>query len=223
MPALMQPQHFEAQLIQQVKLSYLLYLPPEYDQHDVWPLLLFLHGGGERGNDLYRLYNHGIPRLIHEGQQFPFIIAAPQCNLPYRWSDQVDALARLVEALMADYKVDSARIYLTGMSQGGCGAWHLAMRYRHLFAALAIVCGYRPYTYGYAEKLLPLCDLPIWAFHGGKDEVVDVSETEKMVAALEQHGAPVRYTPLPDANHQQCWEQAYALPELYEWLLKQSR
>lgn len=223
MPVVMQPHRFETQLIRQVEMPYLLYLPPEYDQQDTWPLLLFLHGGGERGSDLNLLFNHGIPRLIHEGQQFPFIIAAPQCDMAHRWSDQIDAVAALLESLLIAHKADRHRVYLTGMSQGGCGAWHLAMHYRHLFAALVPVCGYRPYTYGYVEKSLPLRDLPIWAFHGVRDEIVHVSETEKMVAALREHDAQVCYTPLPEANHRLCWEYAYALPELYEWLLKQSR
>lgn len=219
----MQTHHFERTLSVQAALDYFLYLPEGYEQQANWPLLLFLHGGGERGSDLERVKNHGIPRLVAEGAQFPFVMIAPQCPLEYRWSDQVDSLAALLESTIHCCQIDPKRVYLTGMSQGGCGAWHLAMRYPHLFAALVPVCGYRPYTYGYKEKAFPLKNIPIWAFHGVQDEIVEVGETEKMVAALHEHGADVRYTPLPEANHQQCWEQVYAMPELYEWLLRQSK
>lgn len=219
----MQARLLDTRITRQARLAYLLYLPPGYEQQAKWPLLLFLHGGGERGSDLGLLARHGIPRLLAEGQHFPFVVAAPQCPLEHRWSDLLETLAALVDALVDGQRVDARRVYLTGMSQGGCGAWHLAMRCPHLFAALAPVCGYRPYVYGYREKALALRDLPVWAFHGLLDEVIDPGETDKMVAALREHGADVRYTALPKANHRLCWERVYAMPELYEWLLAQSR
>lgn len=219
----MQAQHFQKTLSREASLHYFLYLPPAYDGTHPFPLLLFLHGGGERGSDLEMLKANGIPRLIAEGQHFPFVIAAPQCPLPYRWPDQIDSLAALVEDLAASYCVDRHRIYVTGLSQGGCGTWFLGMRYPHLFAALLPVCGYRPYTYGYKEKSLPLRDMPIWTFHGALDEVVEVSETDKLVAGLREHGSAIRYTRFEDANHSGCWERVYAMPEIYDWLLQQAR
>jgi len=219
----MQSMHFQKQLMRQAALQYFLYLPPDYaDRSDV-PFVLFLHGGGERGSDLQMLKANGIPRLIAEGQEFPFIMAAPQCPLPDRWSDQIDPLAALVEEIASSYRIDRKRIYVTGLSQGGCGTWHLGMRYAHLFAALLPVCGYRPYVHGYAEKSAPLRDMPIWTFHGAQDEIVNVSETEKLVEGLRELGSAIRYTRLEEANHSQCWEQVYSMPEVYDWMLRQSR
>jgi predicted peptidase len=219
----MQAQQFRKTVSREVLLDYFLYLPQGYDGVQDFPLLLFLHGGGERGSDLQMLKANGIPRLIAEGQHFPFVIAAPQCPLPYRWPDQIESLAALVEELASTYRIDRRRIYLTGLSQGGCGTWHLGMRYAHLFAALLPVCGYRPYTYGYKEKSLPLRDMPIWTFHGVSDEIVDVSETDKLVEGLREHGSAIRYTRMEGVNHSGCWERVYAMPEIYEWLLQQSR
>ncbi len=122
------------------KYEYLLYLPEGYaEQEASWPLLLFLHGAGERGDSLDLVNVHGPPKLIEQGQGFPFIVVSPQCPVEQRWS--VKTLDKLLNDIAAQYRVDEDRIYVTGLSMGGFGTWNLAARFPHRFAAIAPICG----------------------------------------------------------------------------------
>ncbi len=122
------------------KYEYLLYLPEGYaEQEASWPLLLFLHGAGERGDSLALVNVHGPPKLIEQGQGFPFIVVSPQCPEDQRWS--VKTLDKLLNDIVAQYRVDEDRIYVTGLSMGGFGTWNLAARFPHRFAAIAPICG----------------------------------------------------------------------------------
>ncbi len=125
--------------LEQKGLSYLAYLPEPLPQSP--PLLLFLHGRGERGQNLEHLKLHGLPKELEEGREVPFIVIAPQCPLETRWTDHGPALLRLLDEALERYHADPERIYLSGLSMGGEGAWFLASEYPERFAALAVVCG----------------------------------------------------------------------------------
>jgi poly(3-hydroxybutyrate) depolymerase len=136
-------QMLEKQITTNISLRYLLYLPESYSRQkgQKWPLLLFLHGAGERGNDLNLVKKHGPPKLMEQGKEFPFIVVAPQCPSESWWTEELDALAALLDEVQSRYAVDPDRVYLTGLSMGGFGTWTLACRYPERFAAIAPICG----------------------------------------------------------------------------------
>ncbi|HBE68754.1 MAG TPA: phospholipase [Planctomycetaceae bacterium] len=200
----------------QTRLRYWLYLPEAYETQDKWPLMLFLHGGGEGGGELEKVKKHGPPKLLDQGASMPMIVVAPQNPSETQfWDDQ--ALSRLLDELDTQLKVDSRRIYLTGLSRGGYGAWRLAIQNPDRFAALVPISGGGAQPYVKRIK-----DLPTWVFHGAKDPVIPVSESERMVRALKAAGGDVRLTVYPDAAHD-AWTEAYNTPELYQWLAGQAR
>lgn len=210
-----QPKKLDTQA--RVELDYLLYLPPDYEKQDKWPLVLFLHGAGERGDNLDLVKVHGLPKLIDKGKQFPFIVVSPQCRLDRWWPSQTLELTTLLDRVAAEYKVDPDRIYVTGLSMGGFGTWALALRTPHRFAAIVPICGG-------AEPLLArtIAHLPIWTFHGAKDFVVPLKRSEEIVEALKRNKSDVKLTVYPEAGHD-SWTATYDNPELYEWLLQQKR
>ncbi|MBM4090130.1 MAG: phospholipase [Planctomycetes bacterium] len=199
----------------EVRIKYLLYLPKDYDQKESWPLILFLHGAGERGDNLNLVKKHGPPKLIAAGQDFPFIIASPQCPKDRRW--EPFELAALVDEVVAKNKVDEDRIYVTGLSMGGFGTWSLAAYQPRRFAALVPICGGGDPIM--ARLFRPI---PAWVFHGAKDTVVPIERSERMVEAMNKSGGTVKFTVYPDAGHD-SWTETYANPELYDWLLQQKR
>ena len=210
---------FEAQIVKTVRLNYLLFLPKDYgaDSKRKWPLILFLHGMGERGDDLEIVKKHGIPKIVKQRKDFPFIAVSPQCPKSSFWPAEVDALNALLDKLVETYAVDTDQIYLTGLSMGGYGTWHLATAYPERFAAIAPICGG-----GAPEKAHVLKNVPTWVFHGAKDTVVSPEESEEMVKSLEACGGNVRFTVYPDAGHD-SWTKTYDNPELYKWFLKHTR
>lgn len=180
--------------------------------------MLFLHGAGERGDDVNRVALHGPPALIKNGElDFPGIVISPQCARDHWWTgpEELLALEALLDDIEANYRVDSKRIYLTGLSMGGFGSW--ATQSPERFAAVVPVCGG-----GDLLMARRLNALPIWVFHGAKDRVIGVERSEQMVDALKAKGGNPRFTVYPEVGHD-SWVQAYADPELYQWLLEQSR
>jgi predicted peptidase len=159
---------------------------------------------------------------VVEGFELPCIVAAPQCPAESDWALHDDALIALLDQLAATYAVDPGRVYLTGLSMGGRGAWRLAAANPGRFAALVPICARRPDWLRGSDAVCRLHDMPIWVFHGALDQVVPVEESDTMVAALRECGAVVRYTIYPDAGHD-SWTPAYAEPELYTWMLSQRR
>lgn len=201
-----------------VELQYLIYLPKNYEtSEEQFPLLLFLHGAGERGNDIELVKRHGPPKLVEEGKEFPFIIVSPQCPEGTRWNYQTLALTALLDEIESKYRVDKNRIYVTGLSMGGQGTWTLALTQPNRFAAIAPICGWTD-----SWEVCKISHIPIWVFHGAKDNVVPVSESQEMVKALQDCGAKeVKLTIYPEANHD-SWTETYNNPELYNWLLSHS-
>lgn len=209
-------QAFAAAVTKKVACRYLLYLPKGYERgRKRWPLILFLHGAGERGKDLELVKKHGPPRLIAQGHQLPFIVVSPQCPSQRWWAE--DVLNALLDHILANYRVDARRVYLTGLSMGGYGTWALACDHPERFAAIAPICGG-------GNRLLAhrLKDLPIWAFHGARDDVVPLAESQKMADAVNAAGGKARLTVYPDAGHDSC-TATYANPQLYKWFLRHRR
>jgi predicted peptidase len=178
-----------------------------------WPLLLFLHGAGERGTDFDGVTRHGPPKLALQQPDFPFVVVAPQCPPDQRW--QVAPLLQVLDTAVQHFPIDPARVYLTGISMGGAGAWSLAATVPDRFAALVPICGY-----GDPARVDALRTLPVWAFHGARDTVVLPERSVEMVRALEQAGGTVTLTIYPDAGHVGAWERAYRDPQLFPWLLQ---
>lgn len=198
-----------------VDLNYLVYLPANYDNQTSWPVVLFLHGGGERGDDIDDVKVHGPPMLIEAGQDFPFIMIAPQSPVDRWW--QPTELSVLLDMIEQTYNVDADRIYVTGLSLGGIGTWRQGNYEPDRFAALAPICGGGEIYWAAALK-----DLPIWAFHGAKDKVISVARSQAMVDAIRDQGGQAKLTIYPDADHD-SWTQTYDDPAFWDWLLAQSR
>jgi predicted peptidase len=203
-------------------IPYLLFVPKDYKSAgEKWPLLLFLHGLGESGNNqLERVKIHGPPSFVDSRPDFPFILVAPQLPPPPREMKDVpkgwkpERLIRLVDHVMNNLNVDATRVYVTGLSMGGYGTWRLVAAYPERFAAAVPICG------GGEPKAMAasLRRVPIWAFHGACDDVVPVCKSQEMVHAVRCAGGDARLTVYPNVDHD-SWTATYDNPEVYEWLL----
>jgi predicted peptidase len=182
------------------------------------PLLLFLHGKGERGDDLRKVRAHGPPQLFPKLGLDRFIVLSPQCPDEEKWN--AEKLDAFLTAFCQAHPVDQRRIYLTGLSLGGEGAFHLLLRWKVRFAAAVLICGrISPKATEGLTGPLP----PTWLFHSARDEVVPVTASDVVHAAFEKLGAPVRYTRYDSVGHVRTWQDAYGDPRLYDWLLEHSR
>ncbi|MCM4167284.1 2-succinyl-6-hydroxy-2,4-cyclohexadiene-1-carboxylate synthase [Arenibacter antarcticus] len=200
-------------------LKYYLYYPENYKSSgdEKFPLLLFLHGGGESGGSLDAVKRNGPPKLLTGGKKFPFLILAPQNPNEKMWWN-TRAVNQLLETVIAENKVDPNRIYLTGLSRGGGAAWEMAVQYPDKFAALAVVCGMAPLPYAsWINK-----KLPIWVFHGDQDNSIPISESVNMVAKLREMGYRVQFTIYKGVGHN-AWEKAYENETLYDWFMEQEK
>lgn len=218
---------------------YQVYLPPDWTPDRNWPVILFLHGAGERGADGLIQTEVGMGEAIRRHRdRFPFIVVFPQVPEGRWWTEpEMQQLAFLaLERSVAKFHGDPQRIYLTGLSMGGYGAWLLAAEHPDRFAALAPVCGgIRPphpspewerselgrQSDPYMAIARRVERLPIWVFHGGADPIVPVTESRKMVEALRELGADVKYSEYEGVGHN-SWEPAYAEPDFSQWLLSHS-
>jgi predicted peptidase len=223
-----QPKSFQSHISKDMQLEYLLFLPSGYKEGGAkpWPLMLFLHGAGERGTNLSKVTAHGPPKLVKTQPDFPFIVISPQCPNNQTWSDKSDALLALLDDVIKNYRVDEKHVYLTGLSMGGFGTWDLGIKHPNRFAAIVPICGggdILPILLAPARNEKALKSLPVWVFHGGKDPIVPVAESEHMIHALKQIGnQQVKFTVYPEAGHD-SWTEAYNTAELYDWMLEQSR
>jgi predicted peptidase len=209
------PLLFNKTITQNVGCGYLLFLPDEYEKTDKnWPMIIFLHGMGERGSDLNLVKKHGPPKIVEKQKDFPFIVLSPQCPSDKFWDQQVEVLINLIDEITEKYNVDIDRIYLTGLSLGGFGTWTLSAAAPERFAAISPICGG-------AEKFLAqqIKNIPVWIFHGARDDIVPVRRSQEMADALKACGGDVKFTIYPDAGHD-SWTQTYDNPQLYDWFLK---
>jgi predicted peptidase len=219
-------EHLQLNQTRSVSLKYLLFLPKGYDSKEKkqWPLILFLHGAGERGTNVWKVAVHGPPRHVASDPDFPFILVSPQCPEERIWSN--DDLLVLLDEIIKKYSVDQSRVYLTGLSMGGYGTWSLGIAHPERFAAIAPICGggdMITILLAGRDKGRALKSLGVWAFHGGKDQVVPVGESERMIAALKKAGVTdVKLTIYPEAGHD-SWTETYQNHEIYDWLLQHKR
>lgn len=220
-----------------VTYRYQVYVPASWTPDRRWPVVLFLHGAGERGDDGLLQTEVGLPSAIRRApERFAAIVVIPQCRKNGWWNQpamQAQALSAL-ERSMQEWNGDPKRVILTGLSMGGYGTWAIGSRLAGRFAALVPICGgvgKRPLPTGtavpfpgegepdpYAAVARQIGKTPVWVFHGAKDPTVSVEESRKMVEALKAAGGDVRYTEYPEAGHD-SWTAAYRDPELATWML----
>lgn len=212
-----QKDHVEAE--KKLALDYLIALPDGYDKEgDAVPLLLFLHGAGERGKDLAKVKMHGPPKMIEKGHDFGAIVVSPQCPKDSWWTHEIDALIALLDKIERDYNIDKQRIYVTGLSMGGYGTFALAARQPDRFAAAVPICGGGVYF-----DARQLAKMPCWVFHGEDDRVVPVEESKRMVEIMNQQGGTqAQLTLYPNVGHN-SWDKAYSDEAMWKWLFEQTR
>lgn len=200
--------------------KYVLFLPHDYKGEKAYPLILFLHGAGETGTDGVKQSVVGLgPAIKKKEKTFPFIAVFPQSQKRTWKADSADgkrALAILQE-VEKNYKVDSKRVYLTGLSMGGYGTWSCATAHPNRWAAIAPVCGG-----GDPKQAAKIKHIPCWCFHGDADKAVPVSRSRDMIKALKEAGGSPRYDEYPGVGHN-SWDRAYGNEELYTWLLMHKR
>lgn len=231
-----------------VSYHYQVFVPADYTPARRWPVLLFLHGSGERGDDGLKQTQVGLPAAIRaDRKRFPLVVVMPQAREGVRWYGAMakQAMAAL-DASVAEFHGDADRTYLSGLSMGGQGTWFLAAQHPRRFAAIAPVCGFlrlkndddvpdpavdAAITAEFPEALTDdpsaafarrIGPVPAWIFHGAKDDVVPVHNARRMHAAMQGLGGEVRYSEFPEANHN-AWDAAYAEPGLVPWLLAHRR
>ena len=194
--------------------GYLQYLPQGYDPNKKYPLVFFLHGAGERGEDLELAARHGFLKHVRESEkEYPFILVAPQCPADRYWGCYTESLLAFLDHLCDSLPVDRERVYLTGLSMGGTGTWMLAMADPDRFAAIAPVCGSGIYWYGGA-----LVKLPVYMYHGDCDEIVPIYESVSMLKSINKRGGDAKLEICYGVGHN-AWDVAYAGDKLTEWLL----
>jgi predicted peptidase len=205
------------------EVPYLLYLPEDYQQHDSWPMIVFLHGAGSYGGNLDLLIGQGgLPAFVEDDPDFAFIVLSPQ--LPSgRWGKYIGIVDELILHLSSILTVDTNRLYLTGLSLGALGTWQYALEYPDRFAAIAPVAGSPSFSGSTVpENICTLSNLSIWVFHGDADDISS-ELNQATVSELENCGADIKFTLYPDVDHSGTWPIAYADPALYEWFLEKSK
>ncbi len=229
--------------IQTTNYKYQVFVPEDWTPHRKWPVILALHGAGERGDDGLLQTDVGIATAIRSNRSaIEAIVVMPQCpkNLWWILPPMDDLAMKTLAEATREFHGDTRRTYLTGLSMGGYGAWHLAQKYPGTFAALVVICGgIRPpaaaqKTYPDLAKVTPpdspraylaaaerVGKTPVWIFHGADDHIVPVTESQRMAEAMKQIGAEVHYTEYPDVGHA-CWNKAYDEPKLFPWLFSKS-
>ncbi len=215
------------------RLLYRLFKPKEIAGGAKIPMVLFLHGAGERGDDNKAQLKHCVRRYVEQQAKYPCLVVAPQCPKGQKWADvnwgaqrhsttekpsePMRLTIKLLEALQKEFPVDPKRIYVSGLSMGGYGTWEILVRRPDLFAAAVPVCGG-----GDEKKAKLIAKIPQWIFHGGSDRVVPTARSQRMVAALKAAGGSPKYTEYPGVGHN-SWNLAYAEKDLFPWLFGQRR
>lgn len=216
-------------------LPYRLLKPEEVDAKQKYPLVIFLHGAGERGTDNDKQLVHGVPEFAkpEHRKKYPCFLIAPQCPANVKWVDcdwgalshkqpgeptePLRQTLELIDAMQKEFPIDPKRIYITGLSMGGYGVWDALARKPELFAAAVPVCG------GGDEETAPkIAKVPVWAFHGAKDGAVKPVRSRNMIEALKKAGGEPKYTEYPTVGHD-SWVPAYRDGEMFKWLFDQKR
>jgi len=197
------------------RMRYLLYLPDGYATGMApWPLILFLHGGGEAGDDLFLVKKEGLPRLLQQGQHIPFVVASPQSPRK-AWS--IPDLILFLDEIERTYRVDRERVYVTGLSTGAYASWLLAIYHPDRIAAIAPVT-----THKKPPDICRMKPVPVWAFHNAGDSRAPARVTKKIAEALRACGGDAKRTIYPRKGHD-AWSETYGRPDLYQWFLNHRR
>lgn len=194
------------------EIGYVIRYPRNYEAGRRYPVILHLHGSGSRSGDLDKLEGNVAFELTEKLADFPFVLVAPHCSVN-TWFDVFEQLKRFTRMIASADYTDPRRLYLTGTSMGAYGAWQLAMSLPELFAALVPICGGGMYW-----NAARLVNVPVWAFHGGRDKTVLPSESEKMVEAVNKKGGSAKLTIYPENAHN-AWSDTFSNPEVFAWLL----
>jgi predicted peptidase len=212
-----QAHSLQREVPRKVDIQYLLYLPEGYDKSsNHWPLILYLHGGSARGNDIGQMKKLGLTAKVEADPKFPFIVVSPQCHNGEIWTD-VDALAAILDEVALSHRVDPGRVYVTGHSMGGRGALYAAYKMPDRFAAVVSLAPSSPTT-AWGGKL---ANIPLWLFHGANDQFTPLKEVEELVRATETGGGHPQLTVLPERDHYIL--DVYDRPDLYKWIAQQKR
>lgn len=217
--SLYQPHTFRSSTDAELKYQLLSPAAAAEPGEQKFPLVLFLHGAGERGADNQAQLKHGTSNFAKADvrEKFPCYVAAPQCGTGKWWNTQADVLVELIADLQKNHRIDPDRIYVTGLSMGGFGTWELLAQKPQLFAAAAPICGG-----GDPSKAAGYASVPIWVFHGDKDTVVRPELSRAMVDALKKAGGSPKYTEYPGVGHD-SWTATYSDPAFMEWMFAQKR
>lgn len=216
-PPPQQPHSLRRDVPHKVDMQYLLFVPKEYGASThLWPLILYLHGGSARGEDISQMKKLGLAAKVEADPNFPFLVVSPQCHPGEIWTD-VDALGAILDEVALNYRVDPDRIYVTGHSMGGRGALYAAYKMPARFAAVVSLAPVFPI----AEWAGRLANVPLWLFHGPDDQFTPLKEVEELVHAAEAAGGHPQLTVLPGRDHYIL--EVYDRPDLYKWLTQQKR
>lgn len=198
-------------------LNYLMYTPDDYDTStDAYPLVVWLHGGDQGGDDIEKVKSSGIPKLIEDGNEFPFLVFSPQ-NPSEELLYPIEKIDAALEEILSNYRVDPTRIYVIGFSRGGFGAWAMAEQFPQRFAAVVPIAGggNRHYLNRTNDKTA------FWVFHGGNDDVIPLSDSVVLYERLKALDRNARLTVLEDVDHSGVEWAVLGDAELWDWLLKQ--
>lgn len=198
--------------------NYLQYLPQDYDENKKYPLVFFLHGAGERGDDLTLVARHAFMKYVREeGKEYPFIFLAPQCPQGKYWGCYTESLLVFLEEMCTHLPIDRKRVYLTGLSMGGTGTFMLAMAAPERFAAIAPICGS-----GIVWNAHILKDIPVYMWHGDCDDVVPIQESITMLTKIHKYGGNAKLKICYGVGHN-AWDIAYKDDELVDWFLSHKK
>lgn len=203
------------------KYHYLTYLPTDYNDEELknYPVLFFLHGASLRGNDINKIEKFGIPKLIKEGKDFDFIVISPQCPSGMTWASE-NWFLKTFEDVKTKYRIDTNKIYMTGMSYGGEGTLYIAEQFPEIFAAIAPVCSRTSYIKSINADIHKISNLPIWLFHGELDKTFAVTESDDIYKKLVKINKDVKYTRYPNLGHWATHDSTYKNDVLYNWFLE---
>ena len=216
-PSGQQPHTLRREVPHKVEVQYLLSLPKGYEKsQERWPLILYLHGGSVRGDDIAQMKKWGLTEKVEADSDFPFIVVSPQCHNGEIWTD-VEALGAILDEVARTCRVDPDRVYVTGHSMGGRGALYAAYKMPERFAAVVSLAPVSPIT-AWAGKL---ATVPLWLFHGPNDQFTPLKEVEELVHAIEAAGGHPQFTVVPGRDHYIL--DVYDRPDLYKWLAQQKR
>ncbi len=197
------------------KLNYMLYYPEDYKN---LPLLVYLHGAGERGGELSHLYRHGVPKFLNLGKEYPAVVLCPQCPCEFVWNNIVVETKSLIDKIVSRFDILPDRICITGSSMGGFGTWEMGMTYTNFFSAIGPVSGG-----GLSWRSGNLVSTPVFAIHGKKDDLVPVIYSELMVNGVNKNGGNAKLLTLENFGHNDAINEAYENTNLVDWLLSQRR